>query len=127
MLCGGWAFWLIAMMKVICCKFSQSRWRIDRRCFLRSFSAKARRALERVISKPCSKPSSASKPREEIYDFVMLSEAKHLRLGQRFFATLRMTIYNRRIDNAVLPKARRNAEEAPHLVQSQWSGADLQE
>src|SRR5205809_3876488 len=66
MLCGGWAFWLIAMMKVICCKFSQSRWRIDRRCFLRSFSAKARRALERVISKPCSKPSSASKPREAI-------------------------------------------------------------
>src|SRR5438876_2458462 len=66
MLCGGWAFSWIAMMKVICCKSSRNRWRIDRRSFSRLFSAKARRALAKAISKRCSKPSSANKPREAI-------------------------------------------------------------
>src|SRR5437762_14257180 len=54
-------------MKVICCKFSASQWKIGRRYFLRSFSAREQRASAKAISKRCSKPSSANKAREAIY------------------------------------------------------------
>src|SRR5439155_5473162 len=54
------------MTKVICCKSLPSRWRIGRRSFSRSFNARAPRVSAKVISKRCSKPSSANKPREGI-------------------------------------------------------------
>src|SRR5512133_1342844 len=56
------------MMKVICSRFSPSRWKIARHFFSRLFNVKARRASAKAISKHCSKPSNASRPREEIYE-----------------------------------------------------------
>src|SRR5205809_3069621 len=55
------------MTKVICCKSCPSRWRIGRRSFSRSFNARALRVSAKEISRRCSKPSSANKPREGIY------------------------------------------------------------
>ena len=58
---ASWAFWSIATMKVICCRFSPNRWKIGRRSFSKSFSAKARRVSAKAISKRCSKPSKESR------------------------------------------------------------------
>src|SRR6266576_5955782 len=54
------------MMKVICSRFSTSRWKIDRRSFSRSFSAKAPRVSAKAISKRYSKRSRKSKTDEVI-------------------------------------------------------------
>src|SRR5947208_13365335 len=54
------------MMKVICCKYLPSRSKIGPRSFLKLFSAKARRALAKAISKRSSKPSNANRKREVI-------------------------------------------------------------
>src|SRR5436305_7818216 len=89
-------------MKVIFFRFSPSRCRIDQRSFLKSFSAKERRASGKAISKLCSKPLNASKPREEICK-------------------------QRRIDNAVLQKTWRDTAKAPHLVPPQRRRTGLQQ
>src|SRR5438876_10886949 len=60
------------MTKVICCKFSPSRWKIGRRSSSRSFSAKVRRASARAISGRWSKQSSANRLREVICDLSCL-------------------------------------------------------
>src|SRR5262245_37595648 len=44
-----------------CCRSSPNRLRIARPCFTRSSNAKAARASERAILKPCLKPSSTSR------------------------------------------------------------------
>src|SRR5437667_7572888 len=54
------------MMKVICCKYLPSRSKIGPRSFSKLFSAKARRALAKAISKRSSKPSNANRKREVI-------------------------------------------------------------
>src|SRR5207248_11253363 len=60
-------FLSIAIMKVICSRFSRSRYKIARRSSLKLFNAKAQRVLAKAISKRCSKPSNASRPHEAIY------------------------------------------------------------
>src|SRR5262249_44001515 len=54
------------MMKVICCRFSPSRWKIARRCSSRLFSAKERKVSARAISRRSLRPLSANKLHEEI-------------------------------------------------------------
>ena len=55
------ASWRIATTKVTCYSSSPSRWWIGRPSSSRSFSARAAVALVRATSRPCSRPSSASK------------------------------------------------------------------
>src|SRR5712691_4631977 len=55
-------------MKGICCKYLPSQSRIGRRSFSKSFSAKARKASAKEISKRCSRPSRRSRNGEAIYD-----------------------------------------------------------
>src|SRR5438874_12631125 len=64
--CSDSAFWSIATTKDICCKYSRSRLRIGRRCFSRSFSAKAPRVSVRVISKRSLRRSKKSRTGEAI-------------------------------------------------------------
>ena len=64
----SWVSWWIAMMRAICSRSSPSRSRIGRPSSSRSSSGAGRKALARGTSRPCSKPSSASRRAGERFD-----------------------------------------------------------
>src|SRR5438034_11172543 len=55
-------------MRDICSRSSQNQWRIGRRSFLKSFSAKGRRVSAKAISKPCLRHWKKSRRGEVICD-----------------------------------------------------------
>src|SRR5204862_8301612 len=55
-------------MRDICSRSSQNQWRIGRRSFLKSFSAKGQRVSAKAISKPCLRHWKKSKRGEVICD-----------------------------------------------------------
>src|SRR6266571_8672825 len=54
------------MTKVICSRYSRSRWKTDQRSCSKSSSARARRVLAKVTSRPCSRLWKKNRKPEEI-------------------------------------------------------------